>query len=150
VHRERRIEPEHQIRGLQWKVDPASPETDPAMSRPVEQLVAEKAPDVGHDFRVARRMQSVAAVVDSHTTELEAAGVPARDSLLFKHCHVRAVEAAELIGTAHAGRARTGPTRGNAGLTAVLRATTTRPPDAQGDVPRAVQHQPHQSPSNPP
>ena len=88
-------------------MNPPAPEPDPAVPRPIEEIRAEEAPDVGHDRGVAGRVKAVTAIVHSHPAELEAAGVPARNRLLFQHGDLRPVEMAQPIGPANPGR--TGP-----------------------------------------
>jgi hypothetical protein len=62
---------------------PAALKPDPPVAGPVEQVVAEQFPQVAQDLGVARRVQTVAAVVDPHSGEIETAGVAPNASTLL-------------------------------------------------------------------
>ena len=97
---------QQQIAGLQWEVDPPVFETDAAMTRPIEQIVAQQFAQVVQDSGIAGGMETVATVVHPDSVQLEAAGIAAHGVPLFEDGHAGAAEAGQFVGSADSGRTR--------------------------------------------
>ena len=77
------------IGGLEREVDPFAEQSDPAMSGPVEEIIADQMSNVVEDPCVARGMEPMTSVVDRQASKLKAPGVPSNDIALLQHNDVR-------------------------------------------------------------
>jgi hypothetical protein len=82
---ELRIQPQHQIEGLEREVDELPPQVNSAMSRPIQQVVPEQVTNLRQNLRVACRVQAVASVVQPLASGVEAAGVSTNNRILLDH-----------------------------------------------------------------
>jgi hypothetical protein len=78
-----------QVHRFQRKVYPAFPQANSAVPRPQQQIFTEQPPEVSQDCRVARRMEAVASVIDTHAFQIEACGVSTHARLLLQNCDPR-------------------------------------------------------------
>jgi hypothetical protein len=79
-------------------MDPSLPEADPTVPRSIEEVASEETPDVLQDGGLARRVQAMAAVVQTLPAELEASCVTTNHLILFEHGHPCPTKAPQLIG----------------------------------------------------
>jgi hypothetical protein len=78
-------------------MDPATAQSDAAVSRPVEQIFAKQRSNIGQDLLVASRVKPVAPEVQALAGFHEATGIAARYSPLLEHLHVGAIQTPELV-----------------------------------------------------
>ena len=71
---------------------------DPPMSRPIHQVIPQNAPDIPEHLRITGGMKTVAAIIDTHAREFEAARVSADSMLLLQHRDPDVASPAQLKG----------------------------------------------------
>jgi hypothetical protein len=106
TERELRRQPESQIEGLQWEVNPAATQTDPTVSRPIQQIRAEQAANVLEDLWVAAWVEAVTAIIDGDTSDFETARVPPDLTVPFQQGDARLALACQTKRRTDAGRSR--------------------------------------------
>src|SRR5205823_5957868 len=67
--------------------EPAAAEGDAAAAGAGLKVVAEEPAEVGLELGIEDAVQAVAAVIDAHARDLEAAGHAAHRVTAFEHCH---------------------------------------------------------------
>src|SRR5205823_2764545 len=92
------------IHRLQWKVNPAPSQADAPVTRPIEQIVAQQRAYVAHHRRIARRVESMAPIVDALARNLETASIPAHGTVALQERDAGQIAASELESGAESGR----------------------------------------------
>src|SRR5512144_1060762 len=87
-------------------MDPAAPQPDAPVARPLEQLLRHEHADLRQDLGVAGRVQAVAAEVEPVAVPVEAAGVAADGRLLLDQRDGSPPELVEAVGRPGSGGPR--------------------------------------------
>ena len=102
---ESRMRMHREIDRAERKVNPPAQQPNPSVARTLEQIVAQQLLDERQHVGMCGGMESMAAVVDGHAGEFEAAGIPTDAVRLFEHRN-GVTAASEAKGRAQSGRTR--------------------------------------------